>query len=326
MTRAGPARSLGLKDRGHLGVGACADITVYNDDPDREAMFTKPELVFKNGELIVRDGKVIKVVQGATHVARPEYDRAHREVAQGLLRPLSHRAHGQLPPLRRGDHRRRPRPAHRATDQGQRVMKVNGITIDDTFAEAFGMSATGVVITADTPHWARSGRRDHDRLRHLRHRLRRRGRHRPRAQARRDAGRPPRRARAAVRLFARRARPAAQEPRRPMRADEPRLGLLRGPRGQEADRARQGPRFFGDGFQTAKRLGESRYWRVPVMDGEFVVEETTGIMTDAVGGGNMLILGPDRAGLLTAAEGGRRDRRGPRRDHALPGRHRPLRL
>jgi formylmethanofuran dehydrogenase subunit A len=39
-------------------------------------MFTKPELVFKNGELIVRDGKVIKVVQGATHVARPEYDKA----------------------------------------------------------------------------------------------------------------------------------------------------------------------------------------------------------------------------------------------------------
>ena len=75
LTRAGPARSLGLKDRGHLGPGASADITVYFDKADREAMFTKPELVFKNGELIVRDGKVIKVVQGATHVARPEYDK-----------------------------------------------------------------------------------------------------------------------------------------------------------------------------------------------------------------------------------------------------------
>jgi formylmethanofuran--tetrahydromethanopterin N-formyltransferase len=64
----------------------------------------------------------------------------------------------------------------------------------------------------------------------------------------------------------------------------------------------QGPRFFGDGFQTAKRLGKSRYWRVPVMDGEFVVEETTGVVTDAVGGGNVLILGNDRAGLLTTAE------------------------
>ncbi len=76
MTRAGPARSLGLKDRGHLGAGAAADITVYQDNPDREAMFATPELVFKNGELIVRNGKVVKVVQGATHVARPDYDRA----------------------------------------------------------------------------------------------------------------------------------------------------------------------------------------------------------------------------------------------------------
>ncbi len=74
MTRAGPARSLGLKDRGQLGVGAWADITVYDDNPDREAMFTTPELLFKNGELIVRNGKIIKVVNGATHVARPSYD------------------------------------------------------------------------------------------------------------------------------------------------------------------------------------------------------------------------------------------------------------
>ncbi|MET0408270.1 MAG: formylmethanofuran dehydrogenase subunit A [Hyphomicrobium sp.] len=76
MTRAGPARSLGLEDRGHLAPGAWADITVYDDNPDREAMFTTPELLFKNGELIVRNGKIIKVVNGATHVARPSYDRS----------------------------------------------------------------------------------------------------------------------------------------------------------------------------------------------------------------------------------------------------------
>jgi formylmethanofuran dehydrogenase subunit A len=76
MTRAGPAKSLGLKDRGHLGAGACADITVYDDNPNYEAMFEKPELVFKNGELIVKDGKIVKVVNGATHVARPTYDPA----------------------------------------------------------------------------------------------------------------------------------------------------------------------------------------------------------------------------------------------------------
>jgi formylmethanofuran dehydrogenase subunit A len=77
MTRAGPARSLGLADRGHLGAGAAADITVYEDNAaDREAMFAKPELVFKGGEVIVRNGIIVKTVQGATHVARPEYDRA----------------------------------------------------------------------------------------------------------------------------------------------------------------------------------------------------------------------------------------------------------
>jgi formylmethanofuran dehydrogenase subunit A len=82
LTRAAPARSLGLKDRGHLGAGSVGDITVYNDDPDREAMFSTPAMVFKSGELIVRDGKVVKVVQGATHVARPEYDK-------GIEKPLN---------------------------------------------------------------------------------------------------------------------------------------------------------------------------------------------------------------------------------------------
>jgi len=76
MTRAGPAKSLGLKDRGHLGAGACADITVYENNPNYEAMFEKPEFVFKNGELIVKNGRIVKAVNGATHVARPTYDPA----------------------------------------------------------------------------------------------------------------------------------------------------------------------------------------------------------------------------------------------------------
>ncbi len=74
MTRAGPARSLGLADRGHLAPGAWGDVTVYKDDEDREAMFTTPEYVFKNGDLIVKGGKIVKAVQGATHVARPQFD------------------------------------------------------------------------------------------------------------------------------------------------------------------------------------------------------------------------------------------------------------
>lgn len=76
MTRAAPARSLGLSDRGHLGPGAAADITVYKPHKNPETMFQKPEYVFKDGELVVRNGRVIKVVHGGTHVVRPEYDRA----------------------------------------------------------------------------------------------------------------------------------------------------------------------------------------------------------------------------------------------------------
>ena len=74
MTRAGAAKLIGMADRGHLGVGGCADITVYNEDQDREKMFAKPAYVFKDGELVVRDGDVVKVVWGTTHVVRPEYD------------------------------------------------------------------------------------------------------------------------------------------------------------------------------------------------------------------------------------------------------------
>ncbi len=74
MTRAGAAKLIGLNDRGHLGVGAAADITIYTDQPDREAMFSKPDYVFKDGELVVKDGKVVKVVWGKTHTAKPAFD------------------------------------------------------------------------------------------------------------------------------------------------------------------------------------------------------------------------------------------------------------
>jgi formylmethanofuran dehydrogenase subunit A len=62
MTRAAPARLLGLKDRGHLGVGAIADIAVYSE----AKMFAAADYVFKDGELIVRDGKLIQRCFGKT--------------------------------------------------------------------------------------------------------------------------------------------------------------------------------------------------------------------------------------------------------------------
>lgn len=60
-------------------------------------------------------------------------------------------------------------------------------------------------------------------------------------------------------------------------------------------------RYFGDGFQIAKQLGNRRFWRIPVMDGEFMVEEMFGIKK-AVGGGNLLILGRATADTLRATE------------------------
>jgi len=60
-------------------------------------------------------------------------------------------------------------------------------------------------------------------------------------------------------------------------------------------------RYFGDGFQSSKLLEGRRLWRVPVMDGEFVIEESFGVQ-EAVGGGNFLILADSQPSALAAAE------------------------
>lgn len=74
LTRAGAAKIIGLVDRGALGQGNWADITVYTNHENREKMFAKPDYVFKDGNLVVKDGRVIKTTWGTTHVVRPEYD------------------------------------------------------------------------------------------------------------------------------------------------------------------------------------------------------------------------------------------------------------
>lgn len=60
-------------------------------------------------------------------------------------------------------------------------------------------------------------------------------------------------------------------------------------------------RFFGDGFQSSKVIGGRRYWRIPVMEGEFLVEDKFGVQR-SIGGGNFLILGSDPSVVLQAAE------------------------
>ncbi|MET7242603.1 formylmethanofuran--tetrahydromethanopterin N-formyltransferase [Methylobacterium sp. EM32] len=61
-------------------------------------------------------------------------------------------------------------------------------------------------------------------------------------------------------------------------------------------------RYFGDGFATAKRIGGRRYWRTPVMDGEFLCEHSVPTVNGAVGGGNLLFLGRRFADTLRVAE------------------------
>lgn len=58
-------------------------------------------------------------------------------------------------------------------------------------------------------------------------------------------------------------------------------------------------RFFGDGFQSSKKLGAQRFWRIPVMDGEFLCEDEFGT-TKGIGGGNLLICGRSQAEALIA--------------------------
>jgi formylmethanofuran dehydrogenase subunit A len=76
LTRAAPARLLGLTNRGHLGIGAAADIAVYRIDANREAMFSAPEHVFKDGVQVARAGRITATPVGGTHFVEPGYDRA----------------------------------------------------------------------------------------------------------------------------------------------------------------------------------------------------------------------------------------------------------
>ncbi len=74
ITSAGPARALGMKQKGHLGVGADADIAIYNQNPDGELMFRYPRYVLKGGEVAVEEGEIRSVKDGHEFVCQPSYD------------------------------------------------------------------------------------------------------------------------------------------------------------------------------------------------------------------------------------------------------------
>ena len=74
ITRAGPARILGLKDKGHLGAGADADITIYTPHDNKETMFELPRMVIKSGRVIVEQGEIRDPLNGKTLHVQPDYD------------------------------------------------------------------------------------------------------------------------------------------------------------------------------------------------------------------------------------------------------------
>ena len=74
VTRAGPARLLGLSRKGHLGPGADADVTVYAPDTDRAKMFAAPRYVIKGGTMVVEEGQLRRASAGARLAVRPDYD------------------------------------------------------------------------------------------------------------------------------------------------------------------------------------------------------------------------------------------------------------
>jgi formylmethanofuran dehydrogenase subunit A len=76
ITRAGPARLLGLRQKGHLGVGADADVTVYAPDRDIARMFASPRFVVKGGELVVEEGQLRRAPAGRRLRVAPTYDAA----------------------------------------------------------------------------------------------------------------------------------------------------------------------------------------------------------------------------------------------------------
>ena len=76
VTRAAPARLLGLKHKGHLGPGADADVTIYSRDPDIAKMFSTPRYVVKGGVVVVEEGQLRRAPAGGRLRVAPEYDDA----------------------------------------------------------------------------------------------------------------------------------------------------------------------------------------------------------------------------------------------------------
>jgi formylmethanofuran dehydrogenase subunit A len=81
LTSAGPARALGLTQKGHLGVGADGDVTIYSEKPDAEGvLFSYPRYVLKGGKVVVEEGEVRAISEGREFIVHPDFDPQIEEV------------------------------------------------------------------------------------------------------------------------------------------------------------------------------------------------------------------------------------------------------
>jgi formylmethanofuran dehydrogenase subunit A len=85
IVSAGPARALGLSQKGQLGVGADADLVIYEEDPDILRMFGHPRYVIKGGEIVVEDGDIRATPHGREFLVKPDYDESIVDYLQPLF-------------------------------------------------------------------------------------------------------------------------------------------------------------------------------------------------------------------------------------------------
>ncbi len=181
-------------------------------------------------------------------------------------------------------------------------MIINGVTIDETFAEAFPMKGTRLIITALNAKWAMiSAQAFTGFATSVIACGCEAGIERELDPSETPDGRPG----VSVLIFAMGGKGLAKQVE--TRAGQcvltsPTSALFSGLDNPEKEIALgQNLRYFGDGFQISKMIDGKRYWRVPVMDGEFLTQEKTGVH-DSVGGGNFLVLAESQAQALTACE------------------------
>ena len=180
-------------------------------------------------------------------------------------------------------------------------MELNGVLIDDTFAEAFPMKATRVIVTAHNATWAmNAGLAATGFATSVIACGCEAGIERVLAADETPDGRPG----VALLFFAMSGKELAKQLERRIGQCVltcPTTAAFAGITEGEAVALGKNLRFFGDGWQTSKVINGIRYWRVPVMDGEFVVQETTAVVK-GVGGGNLLLLAAGTDEALAASE------------------------